>query len=68
MASRQNHVPPDNILSGHAAGRIMRLSPAGAVLARWATEHIYVSSIVVAGNGDIYATHFYWAVHRWMNP
>jgi hypothetical protein len=65
MASRQNHVVPDNILSGHAPGRIMKLWSNGSVLAQWGTEHIYVSSIAVAGSGDIYATNSYWTVYRW---
>ena len=55
------------ILTGHAPGRIMKLSTGGVVLAEWATEHIYPSSIAVATSGNIYATNFYWAVFRWTN-
>jgi hypothetical protein len=57
--------PPDNILSGHAPGRIMKLTTNGVVLSEWATEHIYPSSIAVAESGDVYATNFYWSVFRW---
>lgn len=57
--------PPDDAISGHAPGKIIKLTTGGVIVGQWATEHIQPSAIAVVANGDIYVTNFYGSVFRW---